>query len=340
MRTGALLLRADAGPSIGVGHVSRCLALAEEATGRGWRVALSGVLDSAGWFDTALTGLGVRLLPATTGPDSLADRAREHGADVVLVDHYGLRGELRAAVGSAGGVLVSVEDGVFGRRAADVVVDSGLASASRPRDGSPIVLCGPAYAPLRAAVRAARRRRARHRRGNGERAAGPLRVIVLMGGGAAAGAVQAALRALRDTREPMQVCAISAQPARPPAAMAGQRFVIGPPRAELPSLLAEADLVVSAAGVTMLELCCIGVPMALVELAPNQAEGYRAALRDGLATGLGCAAELIAGSGRPTEVLGGLLADAQLRARISARAAVTVDGWGAARILDCVTTVL
>ena len=152
MRPQALLLRADASPAVGVGHVSRCLAMAEEAVGRGWRVALSGELDSAGWLAVALAELGVRCLPAASNPDSLADQALDHGAGVVMVDHYGLRGELRAAVGSAGAALVSVEDGVFGRRVADVVVDSGLAGASRPGDGSPVVLRGPAYAPLRAAA--------------------------------------------------------------------------------------------------------------------------------------------------------------------------------------------
>ncbi len=338
MTVGTLLLRADAGRSIGAGHLSRCVALAEEATVRGWRVAFSGELGSAAWLGGALVDLGVRLLPPVADADSLAGQAVEHCADVVLVDHYGLGGDLRAAVRCSGALLVSVEDGVFGRRAADVVVDCGLAGTSRPPDGSPIVLRGPAFAPLRSAVRTARHRRDHQRRGRQQRTAGSPRVLVLMGGSAAAEAVRAALCALRDTREHMRVCAVSAQPVRPPATMAGQRIAIRPPRADLPNLLAESDLVVSAAGVTMLELCCIGVPMALVELAANQADGYRAAVRRGVAVGLGSAAELIADPGRPTAVLGELLADAGYRARLAATAAATVDGWGAARILDNVTT--
>jgi spore coat polysaccharide biosynthesis predicted glycosyltransferase SpsG len=333
MTVGTLLLRADAGPSIGLGHLSRCVALAEEATVRGWRVAFSGELGSAAWLGETLADLGVRLLRPVPDPDSLASQAVAVGADVVLADHYGLRGDLRTAVRCSGALLTSVEDGVFGRRAADVVVDCGLASTSRPPDGSPIVLRGPAFAPLRSVVRTARESRGRQ-----ERATRPPRVLVLMGGGAASEAVHAALCALRDTREQMRVCAISAQPIRPPATMAGQRIVIRPPQADLPDLLVESDLVVSAAGVTMLELCCIGVPMALVELTANQADGYRAALRRGVAVGLGSAAELIADHGRPTEVLGELLADAEFRARIAATAAATVDGRGAARILDAVTT--
>lgn len=332
MTVGTLLLRADAGQSIGVGHLSRCVAFAEEAAVRGWRVAFSGELGSAAWLGAALVGLGVRLLPPAADADSLANQAVEQGADVVLVDHYGLSGDLQAAVHSSGALLASVEDGIFGRRAADVVVDCGLASTSRPPDGSPIVLRGPAFAPLRSVVRTARERRGRQ-----ERTVGPPRVLVLMGGGVASAAVHAALCALRDTREQMRMCAISTQPIRPPTTMAGQRIVISPPRVDLPDLVAESDLVVSAAGVTMLELCCIGVPMALVELTANQADGYRAALRRGVAVGLGSAAQLIAGHRGPTEVLGELLTDAEFRACVAATAAATVDGWGAARVLDKVT---
>ncbi len=287
-----LLLRADASPAIGVGHLSRCVAVAAAARARGWDVALWGSVTAGEWL------LGD--LPVVTGGP----------ADVVVVDHYGL-GEL-----TLDAVVVSIEDGAFGRRRADVVVDANLAHEPRPDDGSPVVLRGPEYAPLRAEVRAARDARSAGARSTGL----PPKVVVVMGGGAAPSAVAAALTALGDTGVPADVLAISSVPV--------PGFEVTPPTPALPALFASADLVVSAAGVTLLELCCVGVPTALVQVADNQAAGYQTAVARGLAVGLGT---------DPREhvaELRSLLRDPGARQELAARGMATVDGRGADRILD------
>ncbi|MGB3439973.1 MAG: bifunctional UDP-2,4-diacetamido-2,4,6-trideoxy-beta-L-altropyranose hydrolase/GNAT family N-acetyltransferase [Actinophytocola sp.] len=285
----SLLLRADAAPSMGVGHLSRCVALATAARSRGWDVALCGSFTAGQWL--------IGTLPVVSDPEP---------ADAVLVDHYGI-GEF-----AADGLVVSIEDGTFGRRRADVVVDANLYEVPRQDDGSPVVLRGPAYAPLRAEIRAARAAR----RGGSV----PPRVVVVMGGGAAPSSVAAALTALRDTGVPSEVVAISAAPV--------PGFDVTPPTPDVPALFASADLVVSAAGVTLMELCCIGVPTALVRIADNQAAGYEAAVGRGLAAGLGT---------DPREhvpALRALLLDSAARHAMGERARTTVDGRGADRILD------
>jgi len=328
-----LLLRADAGVGIGAGHVSRCVAFAEEAVARGWAVDFSGRLAAAGWFAGRLDQLGAAVHPAVDDAGSLARLAGSCGARLVLVDHYGLPGDLRTAVRHTGALLVSMEDGGFGRRAADVVVDCGLDTTARPDDGSPTILIGPRYAPLRAAVRAARETRAERRRPAPDAAP---EVVVVLGGTAAAagGALRAVLVALRDTGRPMRLRAISAAPVGCPSWRPGQRVSVEPPGQDLPGLLTTADLAVSAAGVTLLELCCVGVPMALVRVADNQAVGYQAAVDRGIAAGLGAAADLVDDHTAATALLAGLLADDARRASPAAAAAGLVDGLGAARVLD------
>ncbi len=292
-----LVVRADASPAIGVGHLSRCVALAEAARARDWDVALCGSVTAGEWL------LGD--LPLV--PDLST-------ADVVVVDHYEL-GALSLDV-----PVVSIEDGPFGRRRADVVVDSNLASPDRPADGSPLVLRGPGYAPLRTEVRVARASR---------RAGGtPPNVVVVMGGGAVGDPVSAALTALRDTGAPMSVRAITSADVTTPAPGDGQRFAVTGPTTGLPALFADADLVVSAAGVTLLELCCVGVPTALVRVADNQAAGYRAAVDRGLVAGLG------ADPAAHVDVLRDLLLDPARRDALAAVARAAVDGRGADRILD------
>ncbi|HEY7593251.1 MAG TPA: bifunctional UDP-2,4-diacetamido-2,4,6-trideoxy-beta-L-altropyranose hydrolase/GNAT family N-acetyltransferase [Actinophytocola sp.] len=304
-----LLLRADAGPSIGVGHLSRCVALAEAAVARGWRVVLAGSVTVADWLVARLSTLDVPIVPA--------ERFAPADADIVVVDHYGL-GELPDVREAAR--LVSLEDGPFGRRAADVVVDANLVVAPRPPDGSPVVLAGPRFAPLRSDVVEARASR---------RGADSLQVVVVMGGGATGEAVSAALSALRDTGVPLVARAISTASVHVDPA-GGQKFVVEPPTPALPALLARADLVISAAGVTLLELCCLGVPGALVQLADNQATGYRAAVDQGLAAGLGTVADLPAA----VPALRALLHDPDRRSALSRAGSKLVDGRGASRILD------
>ncbi len=287
----SLLLRADATPSTGVGHLSRCVALATAARARGWDVALCGTFTAGQWL--------IGDLPVVPAVEQ---------ADAVVVDHYGI------GAFEFDGLVVSMEDAEYGRRRADIVVDANLFEAPRPDDGSPVVLRGPAYAPLRAEIRTARRAR----RTGSFRV--PPRVVVVMGGGAAPSSVAAALTALRDTGVPAEVVAISAAPV--------PGFDVTPPTPELPSLFASADLVVSAAGVTLLELCCIGVPTALVRIADNQAPGYAAAVERGLAAGLGTDPRA------HVPVLRDLLTDASPRNALAEKARTTVDGGGADRILD------
>ncbi|MGW5050727.1 GNAT family N-acetyltransferase [Actinokineospora sp. NPDC004072] len=296
-----LALRADASPGIGVGHLARCAALAEEAVARRWAVTLTGDLTAGDWLVDRLTELGVEIRP--DWPD----------ADIAVVDHYGpvTPPDIR---------LVSIEDGAFGRRRADVVVDPALAPEPRPADGSAEVLRGPAYAPLRAAVRTARERRAARSGAPGT----PPRVVVAMGGGAAGGAVSAALAALRATGLALDVLVVSAAAVDP----GGPGVRVVGPRPDLPDLFAEADLVVSAAGVTLLELCCLGVPAAVAVIADNQRPGYTAAVERGLAAGLGELDDSAAGT------LHHLLTTPAARVALAAAAGKVVDGQGARRILN------
>lgn len=108
-----------------------------------------------------------------------------------------------------------------------------------------------------------------------------------------------------------------------------------PPTGSLPSLMTEANLVVSAAGISTWELCCLGAPAALVCVVDNQRASYTRVVQHGMAAGLGELPELtVAGvpgrAARATaaRTLHGLLSSPQRRASLAARAWSTVDGRG------------
>lgn len=354
-----LLLRCDAGPSTGVGHAVRCAAIAEAADSAAHEVFWSGRLDGLEWLWAGLAARSAAdapgaprppgtVLPPADSADDLVTLCTEHRIDVVHVDHYRLGPELRDALNPHGVVLSSMEDFHSGRRAADVVVDPNLGAERHPRpdDGSPLLLRGPRYAPLRESVRRARtQREGRGPVGPPARtgavtattrpAHDPPRVLVVMGGTDAAGLLPGTVRALAATGVPAAVDVV-----RPPgrtldAAWSGPvRFRTVDPLPDLPGAAADVDLVVSAAGTTVWELCCVGVPMALVRAADNQLEGYQAVTEAGAAAGLGTAADL---SGPDAvDTLRELLSDAALRDGLAARAHDVVDGRGAERVLDAV----
>ena len=51
---------------------------------------------------------------------------------------------------------------------------------------------------------------------------------------------------------------------------AGQSITLVPPVADLPRLIVEADLVISAAGTSTWDLLCLGAPPALLWVVDNQ----------------------------------------------------------------------
>ncbi|UOZ09248.1 spore coat protein [Amycolatopsis sp. WQ 127309] len=314
-----LLLRADSSASIGAGHISRVVAYAERAVARGWPVSFAGSTANAEWLASRFDELAVpRLADAPLG--ELAA-----GFDAVLVDHYGV-GDVRKEINAAGAALVSIEDDVFGRRPADVVVDAGFAPGPRPDDGSGVLLRGVAYAPLRDVVLRTRDRRA---------PSGTPHVTVVLGGGAEwASTVAVLLRALRDTELPFVADALVRGEPSLPSLGPGQTIRVSAPSPALLDTLATTDVAVSASGVTFVELCCLGVPTAAVQLVANQETGYRAALELGLAAGLGHAESLEDRLPEVTAVLRALLSDAAVRHALSATASATVDGRGVDRVLD------
>ena len=334
-----VLLRCDGSPQIGVGHVVRALALAEEAVSRGHTVSLLGRVEGT-LLESLVHGFGPRL--TLLGPEvervPLAEVALAH--DVVHVDHYELGtevlDEVDAAAGSAGAdrpLLSAMADGEFGARPADVLIDPTVgAELGAPPARARWHLRGARFTPLRAAVT------------DGIRSADPaasssgiLTVLVVMGGTDPTGCTPLVVEALRRLGLPLDVTVVSA-PATAAALAAladtwpAGRLRVTPPVRDLPSLMAAADVTVTAAGTSTWELCALRRPMALVSTVENQRVGHDRVVAAGAGIGLG-GRDDVSDVDATAERLRPLLTDADLRERLAAAAHRLVDGRGAWRVV-------
>ena len=344
-----VLLLCDGGGPLGVGHVMRSLALAEAAVAAGHDVMVAGHFEGSflqGHLAAAPVEVVQLAAPLAKGDlASFIDLAARLRPDVLHVDSYeapGRIGELvpaRDVEPMPGNVVLSnVEDGSFGRRPADVVVDPTLGAelSPRPDDGSTWLLRGSRYAPMRRRVIDARRPDEM-----GTAAEDVARtVLVVMGGTDPAGLAPAVVELLARTGLALEVTAIavgeSAERVRAAARGTALSLSVVAPVDDLAALTSGQDLVVSAAGTSVWELCCIGVPMAVVCAVDNQRVGYDRVVEAGAALGLG-GPELgepgTVGNERAVGLLRAALTDSRLRAGLVLAGRQVVDGLGAWRVV-------
>jgi spore coat polysaccharide biosynthesis predicted glycosyltransferase SpsG/RimJ/RimL family protein N-acetyltransferase len=293
-----LIIWADQGPGVGGGHLGRCLALAQAWRSRGGDVAAVGPL-SPGWRDR-YAAAGVQRV--TTDADSWGS------IDAVVLDGYRFASSLQEVTRAVAPLTLVVDYGYGTRHHADLVVDPNIGVdaadyATQKRDAR--VLAGPRFALLRHETTALIDRPRRS-------ASLDVRRVAI-----AAGAdPDHATRTLADAVERLLRDEIEV------ARMEGV--------ADVGSFLAASDLVVSAAGTTVLDSLALGRPTVVFACAANQVLVARRCGELGVALDAGdvettTAEELVAH-------VRSLIADRSRRLALVDAASSLVDGQGASRV--------
>jgi spore coat polysaccharide biosynthesis predicted glycosyltransferase SpsG len=316
------------------------VALAEELVRRGAVVTFLSDLGDLPWARQQLTGRGLPVQPGPATPAALIDAADAAGLDAVVLDSYELAPGHGAALRDSGRTVLAIVDGDLRGQHADVYVDQNLDAELTcvPLPPGTVRLAGIDYALLRGAVRT--RRPAHPRVPDPGRTP---RVVCFFGGTDAYRAAPVLGRLLVRTGVAFDATVIAADAglraellALSPGAT--QRIDVIAPTDELPALLADADLAISASGTSTWELLCLGVPAALVWVVDNQIAGYGRTVERGFAAGLGRLADLVDPSSphakQAMTELRDLLSDAPARAALSRRAWAAVDGRGVERVAD------
>jgi spore coat polysaccharide biosynthesis predicted glycosyltransferase SpsG/2-polyprenyl-3-methyl-5-hydroxy-6-metoxy-1,4-benzoquinol methylase len=334
----------DCLPSTGIGHAVRCLALGRELAARGALVRHV-LAEGSATEPHRIAGVVPDLLAAAPDSPELAgildDFLRRTEADLLVADSYLARPAFYADLAAARPTLPVLAFDDQGEKAGLPllgVLATGLAAEPDPFPGrfAPFSAVGPEFFPLSETSRRTFERAPRHD-GRLER------LLLVMGGSDPEGQTVRLARLLRtlDNLPEVHVVAgpLFGDTAKLRRTLADDpRFRLHESPPDLHALAASCDLAFTGAGITLVELLSLGVPVAALILADNQEPAARALGKREMGLVLGRFdrlddEELLAAVRRA-------MADPERLERSAAKGRALIDGRGAGRLADKVLEIL
>lgn len=354
--------RLDASQQIGIGHVMRCLTLADALRKRGAHVRfvsrqmmdhLQQLLERTHEFvrlpdrrrDEASDDLAHAHWLATdqaTDASDTVDALDGQLWDWVVVDHYALDARWERAVRGVARHLLVIDDLADRTHDCDLLLDQNFYVDQQNRYAGKTadhcgLLLGPRYALLREEFR-------RYRPQGESRVGAVARVLVCFGGVDADNYTAMAIEALASLPAPrpavdVVIGAGHCDRAGIESACRMHGFVPHVQSSRMAELMAAADLAVGAGGSTTWERCCLGLPSVVFAMADNQQQ----LVRDGSAAGIIYAPDMpppgvasddaSSRAGFLARHLRALMENSGLRQAISRRGMEFVDGGGVDRVI-------
>ncbi|MEM6485081.1 MAG: hypothetical protein AAF662_08860 [Pseudomonadota bacterium] len=330
-----VLLATGAGPELGLGHLTRCSALAAQLRKRDLECWLVGAPVKSD-FSSSLpprrieAGLVWDRTRADLGRFEKLLASQSWGG--VVVDHPNAGFEYQKLVLETKTPWLQFDCESGSDLLANLVVNANP-GCEEQREMRPEqrLLLGPQFAILRPEFSLAR---AKRKEGMG------LHLAISFGGGDDRGAMDLALQALVEILPLGLTVTIIAGPAHPGIPLLRDRvkrisgrsvsLEVNPP--SVSDLLSQADLVLLAGGTMTFEAAALGLPMALIAIAGNQVKQSQGWERLGAANFLG---EVEALTGEAVAAsLQELIDDQPRRRAMSEVGSVSCDGNGGARVAD------
>ena len=334
-----LLIRADANSEIGLGHVMRCLALAQACQDSGGAAEfLCASLPPAVDERLRSEGFPVRRIDVVVGSSADAaatvEAARESSATWVAADGYALDAEFQSSMKGSGARLLVIDDMAhLAAYEADLVLNQNPQATDAiyaHRAAGTDLLLGSRYAMLRREFCAWR---------DCPRKPAPVRrLLVTLGGADPANVTLKVIQAIRQLETQAIEVIVLVGPANPHRAElvdavrgSNRAIELKESASNMPELMNWADCAIAAAGSTCWELAFMGVPNLLIVLAENQSGGAEAMQRLNASRNLGWHADL-----QPEAIameLEQLLGAKEVRDKMSDCGRALIDGRGAARVI-------
>lgn len=333
-----LLFRTDASVAMGTGHAMRCLALAQASHDSGGR-AVFAMAEATPSIQTRLLreSCEVRAISSKAGDADDARHtialAQKEQADWIVVDGYQFTFDYQSALKAGGYKVLFLDDyGHASRYSADLVLNQNVCAGEElyaSREAHTRLLLGPRYALLR-------REFAKWRDWKREVAPICRRLLVMMGGSDPENLTGRVISALK--KFPGLEATVVVGGSNPHRAelvnqveQSGQKITLRQDVANMPELMATADIAVSAAGSTCWELSLMALPAMLIDVAANQTALAKELDRSGCAVHVG---DRTVSASAIADQVDRMLAAWELRQSISERSRALVDGAGAWRVVS------
>lgn len=318
----------------------RCLALAQAWQDAGGRAQFA-VAQSTPAIQARLASEDCEVFSVTAEPGSTADAnqtialAGEHQANWIVVDGYQFDADYQRALKAAGCKILFVDDyGHATHYSADIVLNQNISAGAEmyaSREAQTRLLLGPHYCLLRREFSGWRERER-------EIPSRCRRVLVMMGGSDPENLTARAIEALTLAGVESLAVTVVIGGSNPHAeilqtrvAESGLKMTVLQDVSNPAELMAAADVAISAAGSTCWELCLLGLPALLIDVADNQT-GVAAELeRKGCAIHVG---NKTVPARKIADELRRLLDSRELRQALALCSRELVDGNGAKRVVS------
>lgn len=345
-KAGRIIFRTDASPTIGSGHLLRCLALAQACHEIGGKATFA-LTVNAGWLENRLKLEGISVDYLSTSPGSREDAqftaalAKKEDANWIVIDGYQFGDNYQRYLENRGFQLLVIDDyGHIGQYSSNFVLDQNIntdESFYGKKAASTQLLLGNQFALLRNEFRS-------YRRFTREISSNGRRILVTLGGSSRNEPIFTILSALSEVKsvkselECVVIMGGSSQYSgeiRSCSEELALSICIKDHVESMAELMAWADLAVSGAGTTCWELAYMGLPSIVIVLAENQSMLGQGVHSAGLALNLGWYHNITAS--RMAKSLIPLLANASERKAMSQRGQTLIDGDGTDRVLMYLT---
>ena len=337
-----LVVRADASPAMGTGHVMRCIALGQAWSNRGGRVLF--VSHNLPLFlKTRLHDEKFELAEVLEAPASIDDAettariASLNQAACIVVDGYHFDKSFRRHLKALGQRVVAIDD-FGGMTDADVLVNSNAYSSLSDYstvvtqvEHCPLMLAGHHFAMLR---------REFHERSKPiTTEANSLRILLSCGGSDPKNATEKILQHLEELAvADLHVTAVIGGSFLRTTELTQLIQTLSFPVSvvqnclDMPGLMQQADLAITAGGSTCWELACLGVPMITIITADNQIRVAEAVEAFGIGWNVGLIESL--SSSVLKSIFNEITNAPDCLTKMSHIGQDLIDGQGASRIAD------
>jgi len=270
-----IVVRTDSSSVIGLGHIMRCLTLADALREKGANVSFL-CQDLPGNVNSIINDRGYRVIKLS-GPgveETQVALSQLKPVDWLVVDHYGIDDTWEQAIRPYVGAILVIDDKADRRHTCDALLDQNYFDGFESRYHGLVpphcrLLLGPKYVLLRPEFHVARTRR---RPGDSS----TFRILAFFGGADPDNETSKFLKAVYELRRGDIVLDVLVGPMNPHrpeierlvAEIPGARCIVG--TNDMAGLMASADISVGAGGTTTWERLFLGIPSIVVSIADNQ----------------------------------------------------------------------